>query len=341
MKIGKLTTEQLEQSVFSKLKPVRDEVVLRPGVGEDCGALRLGANLCVVSTDPITAAGKEMGRLLVHVCCNDVAACGAEPVGLLISLMAPPETKQEKIDAIMQQISETAEQLQVEILGGHTEITDAVTRMVASGTVIGSCPDGRLVTTGGAKPGDDLVLTKWAGLEGTLIMASDYDTPVIQQVGMDGYQQCLALNQSLSAVTDGVTAAQSGAHAMHDVTEGGVLGAVYELCRASGCGVYLIEKNIPVLPETDRLCHAFTLDPMRLISSGCMLIAAENGKKMVRDLQAKNVPAAIIGQLKWADSGMKIQCADGMTREMAPPGPDELYRFTQRMADSVVSLNQG
>lgn len=341
MKIGKLTTAQLKQQMFSELKIVRDEVVLRPGTGEDCGALELGEKLCVVSTDPVTAASKELGRLLVHVCCNDAAACGAEPMGLWMSLFAPPETAEERIQAVMRQAVETAEQLQVEIIGAHTEVTDAVTRIVASGAVIAGCAPGRLVSSSGAKAGDDLVLTKWAGLEGTLVMATDFATPVIQQLGMEGYERCLALKEELSAVPDGLVAARYGAHAMHDVTTGGVLGAIYELCQASGCGAYLMEKNIPMLAETQALCHAFSVDALRLVSSGCMLIAAENGKTMVRALEEHHVPAAIIGQLKWGDDGLTIRCNDGVTREMAPPGQDELFRFTSRMADTVVSLNQG
>lgn len=341
MKIGKLTNAQLEQHMFSELKAVRDEIALRPGAGEGCAALELGQKLCVVSTDPVTAASKELGRLLVHACCNDVAACGAEPVGVWVSLFAPPETAEEKIQAVMRQAVETAEKLHVEIIGAHTEVTDAATRIVASGAVVASCPAGRLVSSGGAKAGDDLVLTKWAGLEGTLIMATDFATPVIQQLGMEGYEKCLALKEQLSAVSDGLVAARYGAHAMEDVTTGGVLGAVYKLCQASGCGAYLKEKNIPLLAETQALCHAFSVDAMRLVSSGCMLIAAENGKTMVRALAEHDVPAAIIGQLKWGDSGLTIRCADGVTREVAPPGQDELFRFTSRMADTVVSLNQG
>ena len=157
MKIGKLTNEELQNSILSKIRPLREEVVLRPEIGEDCGAIDFGGKLCVVSTDPVTAAQANMGRIAIHICCNDAASSGAEPIAMLLSLLIPPTCTKETIEEIMNQAQETAESLNVEIIGGHTEITDAVTRPVLTGTVLASCAADELVRSSGGQAGDEHV----------------------------------------------------------------------------------------------------------------------------------------------------------------------------------------
>lgn len=331
MDIGKLTNEQLKQSVLSMLRPMRDEVVLRPGIGEDCAALDFGQRLCVVSTDPVTAAQKELGRLAVHVSCNDAASSGAEPIAMLLTLLAPPKSSVGDIEFIMRQAIETARSMRVEIIGGHTEITDAVTRPLLCGTVLAACAPHALVKTSGAKIGDALLMTKSAGIEGTYIIASDHPEKAMAVLGAKDYAACLALKDEISVVPEGLLAANNGAHAMHDVTEGGVLGAVHELCTASSLGVLVNEEDIAVLGQTKALCAAFRLDPLRLISSGCMLIACADGERMRGALMGAGIPAAIIGRLTDEGEGLRIRCRDGQLRPLGEPRADEFYKLTQSL----------
>ena len=337
MRMGKEWTKQ----AFYSNAPIRDEIVLRPTAEKDCAALRLGPRLCVASTESVALESKELGYLLAQCCCNEIAASGAEPIGLSVSLFVPKSMEEAKIERIMEQIRQCADALRVEVIGGNVEKSDAVTRLVASAVIIGSCPESHLVATDGAQLGDDLVLTKWAGMEATYRMVTDYASVSMQHLGTEGYHVCQQLKGELSAIPAGLLAAELGAHAVYHAAKGGVLGAVHALCTASRCGAYLIEQHIPVLEETEQLCHAFSLDALRLSSAGCLLIACENGRNMVRSLQEKEIPAAIIGQVKYADNGLRIQCMDGMIREIAPPGTDEFYRFAEHMAETEVSLNQG
>jgi hydrogenase expression/formation protein HypE len=323
--IGKLTNEQLKSIILSGIAPLRQDVVLRPGIGVDCGAIKAGGRVCVFSTDPITAASHEAGRLAVHVSLNDVAAAGAEPVGLLLTIMAPPGEDPQKLGALVRQAQEEAAKLNVEILGGHTEFTDAVTRTVLCTTAIGIAPeDGRVFSSAGARPGDELVLTKWAGMEGTAIIASDLLEFSRKHLSEEEIAFAQSLMRQISVVPEGRLAAKLSVTAMHDVTEGGVLGAAWEMAEASGCGVQVEGDFIPLLDVTKKICAAGGLNPYRLISSGCMLMAAVSGKQVVNALKAKGIQAAVIGE--FVSTGSVFVDKDG-AKPLEPPESDELYKM--------------
>ena len=135
-KLGKLSNQELEGLILNRIKHIRPEVILRPGIGEDCAALEL-KGLCVLSSDPVTAANEGAGRIAVNVACNDIASAGARPIGMMITLLLPPDIEQKQIQETAHSLCQAAEELGVEIIGGHTEVTDAVNRIVISSTVIG------------------------------------------------------------------------------------------------------------------------------------------------------------------------------------------------------------
>ena len=171
MRIGKLSNEQLDRLILSKLRHTRGEVVCAPSVGVDCTAVFIERGLAVLSCDPITAAESGIGRLTVNVSCNDAAASGAEPIGLMVTFLLPPHVTEAEIGALADELVEAAAAANVDIIGGHTEITPAVTRIVTCATVIAQPVSRELITPKGVRPGDDIVVTKHAGLEGAIIMA--------------------------------------------------------------------------------------------------------------------------------------------------------------------------
>lgn len=321
MRIGKLTNEQLKNIVFSKLHMKRD-VLLRSGVGEDCAALNFNGEACVMSTDPITGAAKDIGRLAIDISCNDVASSGAQPEAALVTLLIPPHSTMEEIEEVIDGLAREADEQSVDIIGGHTEVTDAVTRIVASTTVIGRIKSDRLVKSGGAKPGDSLIMTGHAATEGTYIIASDRWEELKHVLTEDDEKAVEKLGAKISVVKEGVIAGASGATAMHDVTEGGVYGAVYELCEASGAGCELYKKNIPVLDITKKICSHFGIDPYRLIGSGSMLIATNTPDSMLNELEKAGIGAAVIGRI----TGSGIYVYEGENkRTLDPPEADELF----------------
>ena len=174
MKIGKVPENILKRAVFKQIHHRRQEVLLHPGVGEDCAAVAPEqGEVFVLSTDPITGADKQMGVFAVHITANDLATAGAEPIGILSSIILPPETEEQDLRRIMSELEQACDELQIEILGGHTEVSDAVNRPVITVTGVGKVARGDLLSTGGMRPGDELVMTKWAGLEGSAIIAAE------------------------------------------------------------------------------------------------------------------------------------------------------------------------
>ena len=324
MKTGKLPDAVLKKIVFDKIRKVRSEVLVRPGTGMDCSALDFGEYICVLSSDPITGTAKEIGRLSVHISCNDIASCGVEPLGLMTTILCPPGSTEKELEQIMDQLADAAASINVDLLGGHTEVTTAVTRFVISCTAVGRCVRDDMVVATGARDGDDLVITKHAGLEGASIIAHEKETELRNALGNKDIEEAKAFIDNISVVKDGLAAAKFGAHAMHDVTEGGILGAVWEMCEASGKGAEVNIDRIPVLLSTRRICEYYNIDPYRLISSGCMLIAASDGKGLAEHLGKEGIAAAVIGRLNGTGDIRALR--DGKKERIGPPEADELYK---------------
>lgn len=325
MEIGKIPNDLLKKIILDKIKYKREEVIVRPKIGEDCCAVDFGEYTCVLSTDPITGAVNEIGRLAVHVSCNDIASCGVEPLGLLVTILAPPQTTEKDLETVMGQVCETAEQLNVDILGGHTEVTSSVNKCVITSTAIGRAKTERLVTTSGAKYGDDVVITKTAGIEGTAIIAHDKEEILSKEFGMEFVEKAKSFISDISVVREGIVAGEFGVTSMHDVTEGGILGAVWEIAEASKTGMEIYKDRIPVAEETEKICVFFGIDPLRLISSGCMMITCRGGHKLVKVLKDNGIEATVIGRVTQSQSKVLLW---GENKEVIlQPNADELYNL--------------
>lgn len=321
MKIGKLTNETLKKLILDKL-PSAKGVMLTSGVGEDCAAIEFGSEACVLSTDPITGATESIGSLAVHVSGNDIASSGAKPKYMLVTLLIPPNKTEEDIAIVVDELIKTSQELDISIIGGHTEITSAVNRIVVSTTVIGRVQKEKLISSGGAQPGDDIVMTKYAGVEGTCIMYGEYPDVLSSVLSDTDKHEAEELINSLSVIKEGMVASEVGVTAMHDITEGGVYGAVHELCTASDVGCDLYSDEIPILESTKQICSRFRINPKRLIGSGSMLITTSNTNKLLSKLKGSGINAEVIGKVTEGDITVT---EDGVNRVLEPPQADELF----------------
>ncbi len=328
METGKLSPSDLERIIFPYLGTRRADVLVRAAVGEDSAIIDFGDWVAVLSTDPITGAAKNAGWLAVHVSCNDVACSGAEPVGVLVTVLLQEGTEEQDLRELMEEVHRAASELKIEVLGGHTEVTPGLPSTIISSTAIGKAPKGRYVVSSGAGAGDALVLTKSAGLEGTAILASDFEDRLRDALGTELLARAQAFRREISVVPEGLAAAEMGATAMHDATEGGVMGAIHEMVTSAGMGVEVQADAVPVREETRAICHFFHADPLKLISSGAMLIACSDGDRMVEELSRRGIPAAVIGRVTPPESGRWV-ISGGRRRELEPSYRDELWRILE------------
>ena len=211
MEIGKVPNEILEKIVFSNIKNKRKEVLVSAAIGEDNGVIDFGDTVCVVSTDPITGTTKDIGKLAIHVSCNDISTNGAEPIAVLFTILCPPETTEKDLEIIMRDASEAAAEINVEIIGGHTEVTDSVNRVIVSTTVIGKQLKSKLYDYSKIKTGDKIVLTKYIGIEGTSIIAKELGDKLLDKIGKDNLDKAINMDSMLSVVKEGITAGRHNA----------------------------------------------------------------------------------------------------------------------------------
>ncbi len=326
MKVGKISETILKRSIFKQIRTKRDEVLLGAGVGEDCAAMKLGpGEVFVISTDPITGTVKDAGALAVQVTVNDLASSGAEPVGVMLTVLLPEEITEEDIKKMMSQTEEACAKANVQVMGGHTEVTKAVNQPVISVTGVGKAREDRLISTAGAKPGQDILVTKWIGIEGTSIIAKEKEEELLTRFSGSFVETAKGFDQYLSVLPEAKLAGEFGVSAMHDVTEGGIYGALWELAEASGIGLEIDLKSIPIRQETVEICEYFGLNPYYLISSGCMLMAADRGHDLARELVRAGIPAAVIGK---AAEGKARRILNGEEETfLERPRTDELYKI--------------
>ena len=335
METGKLDNEALERLVLGRTGMPRREVLVGPGIGEDCAVLDFGEYECVLSTDPVTASASRIGSLAVHIACNDVASNGVEPLAVLLTVLLPPSVTEEEIGAIARQADEAAKAIGVQIAGGHTEITNVVARPVVSATAIGRKRKSEsgvgpvLRESEQPAPGDLIAVTKQLALEGTAIAAEHGEGGLRTHLTEGEIEYAKAMLDQISVVKEGVIAGQIGIKAMHDVTEGGVLGAVWEVCTRSGVGAEIEAAALPFDPVTLDVCAILGLDPMRLISSGSMLIivSAEKWGALSDALSGAGIAATVIGRARAREDGIVLVMKDGAREMIGPPGPDEIYKI--------------
>lgn len=328
MKIGKVPENVLKRSVFKQIHTRRPEVVLGAGVGEDCAAVKLAEDeTFILSTDPITGTAKDIGSLAIQITVNDLASAGAEPVGVLLTVLLPEYIEEPDLKAMMAQVEEACERAGVQVMGGHTEVTAVVNQPVISVCGVGKVKDGKAVSTAGARPGMDILVTKWIGIEGTSILAKEKEAELLTRFAAPFVEKAKRLDAYLSVLPEAAVAVRSGVGAMHDVTEGGIFGALWEMAEASGVGLEIDLKKIPVRQETVEVCEFFGINPYQLISSGSMLMAAEDGNKLVGELKKAGIPAAVIG--KATDGNDRVLLNEDERRFLEPPKTDELYAALQ------------
>lgn len=330
---GKIPIDILEKIVFKNLGAKRGEVVLGPSSGIDGAIIDIGDKSLIVSMDPITGALGIIGYLAVNVNANDIATFGCQPLFLVSCILLPENADKGTLETISSQMNDAAKDLGIAIVGGHCETTPNLTNPIVVGCTIGVAEKGKYVTAAGAKPGDMLILTKYVGIEGTAILASDREPQLRKVLGTRLLKNAKEFYKRISIVKEATIAFKTGGvHAMHDPTEGGVAGAIHEMADASNLGLRILEKKIHVQPETLKICKTFDIDPLQLIASGSLLIAADPklANRITMALKEKRIEAETIGEFLSSPEKRFITRKNGKIEKLKRPTTDQLWQALKK-----------
>ncbi len=292
-----LLREYLNQFVFDD-----PSILVNPGVGEDTAAVNIASEeVLVLKSDPITFATDSIGQYAVLINANDIATSGAKPRWLLTTLLFPCGVTPYEIRHVINELKAFCRHWDITLCGGHTEITDAVTRPVVTGMMAGTVTRRNLIDKRNMAPGDRVLLTKGVAVEGTAIIAREFGDR-LRNLGMtdseiDTGRQFLA---SISIIPEARIAAESKmVSAMHDVTEGGLATAAEELSIAGGYRIEIDMDSIPVFTETRKVCRLLDIHPLGLIGSGSLLICCRQAgcEKLIKAIRMAGIDVYRIGKV--------------------------------------------
>lgn len=329
--VGKLPQGSLD-ALLRQLPQVDPRVLVGPRTGEDAAVIDFGDTLLVAKADPITFATEDIGWYAVNVNANDIATMGATPRWFLPVLLLPEQsTNQELVESIFRQIREACEHLGISVVGGHTEITHGLERPILSGQMLGEVRRDRLITTAGAKTGDNLLITKGIAIEGTAVLAIEKGQEAVRQgasVDLVSAAKVFLRDPGISVVREARLAADAGGvHSMHDPTEGGLATGLREVAAAAEVGLLIEGDAIPVFPETQALCRAFGLNPLGLLASGCLVLtcAKEATDGILRAFREAGIHASIVGKVTDQSEGL-VWKVSGRARSFPEFPVDELAK---------------
>ncbi len=333
MKIGKISVNVLKRSVLRQIHTKREDVVNGAGIGEDCAIFTFPGETvttsCVQEAPLIwPACGKLSGeqRSITHLirkCANNLAAKGAEPVAVLITLLLPESLEEADLKKVMEEADKACENLHMQIAGGQTRVTGMVSMPYSVVTGIGKMPSETYRNLKAAAPGQDVVISKWIGLEGTSFLARRYRQKLSERYPACLVEEAAGFDRYLSVIPEAAVAVKSGVCAMHDVSEGGIFGALWELAEGAGVGLTIELKKLPLRQETVEVCECCNVNPYELLSGGCLLMTSEDGPGLVSALKAQGIPAVTVGKV--TGSKERILVNEDEIRYMDRPQRDGIY----------------
>lgn len=346
MKTGKISESILKRSVLKQIEKVHSDVLKGAGVGEDCAFLSwekhddnkdADSGGMAVSTQTVALGISDAAFLAVMAAANNLAAAGALAKAVTLAVTLPEGAEEILLQKLMEQALDCCRKLKIQIAGGHTEVSRSVRQPVVTATVMGQYQKNAVLTdtekekqaagkTDVYSPaGLDIVVSKWIGMEGTSIIAKEKERELLKRfppalVKMAGEQR-----DYLSVASEAATALKSGVYAMHDVRNGGIFGALWEISRKLGVGLCVDLKKIPVRQETIEICEFYNLNPYELISGGMLIMLTRDGQRLAEDLENKGINGIVIGSTN--DGNDKIIVNQEEIRYLEPPVPDEINKL--------------
>lgn len=344
MKAGKISENILKRSVLRQIKSRRKEIISGAGLGKDCALFSSGADMVVCVQEAVVARTEEemvqavgvepfmsMAHL-VHKVANNLSTSGATPMACMLSIVLPLYTEEPVLKSLMQQAEDVCRQLSMEIAGGQTRVSEQVRFPVVTVTGIGRKAEtvedrGKKSSSEkkevGFAPIQDIVITKWIGLQGTAILAKRNAEMLKKRYPAYLVEEAQGFDRYLSVLPEAEIAAAFGATQMHDASEGGIFAALWELAERAGVGMTIDLKKLPLRQETVEVCEQCDTNPYELLSGGSLIIYTPNGEALVELLGEQGIPACVVGQTNQTKD--RILTNQEEIRYMDKPKQDAIY----------------
>ena len=337
MRKGKISENVLKRSVLKQIKTHRKEVVNGAGVGTDCAVLSFGVGYDIVmSTTPVIAPMEEISLYAIPMALNNIASAGAEPVGVMLSILLPEKAEEPELRQMMKQAQELCDIYGADIIGGHTEVAAYIDAPVITVTGVGKRDNARAGQLKGVKANQDILISKWIGLEGTVRLARQRREELGTRYPMRMIDEAAAYDRYLSVIPEAAIAMKSGVCGMHDVSRGGVFGALWELAERADVGLEIDLKKIPVKQETIEICEFFGLNPYELLSGGCLIMAAEDGATLAGALMREDIAVAVVGRTTGGND--RVIYNEDEKRYLDKPKTDQMYCVKEKPQENHINI---
>ena len=331
MRPGKFSESVLKRSVLKQIKTKRPEVIRGAEVGEDCAFFSFHENEGVLATtapivvDEFETIGFELTSIV-----NNVAASGGEPVAVMVSAILPDKILESVVQRLSGEMERACRNLNLQIAGGNTQISKAVNKPILNITVLGKKDKEEHINFHKYEAGQDILLTKWAGLGGTVVLAKKEQKRLKER--LPGYivGNGIALEKEVSVLTESRVAMEVGVSGMHDVSRGGIFSALWELAEKGNVGIEVDLKKIPIRQETIEICEVLGANPYELYGAGALLIVSDKGNRLLHELEKQQIPATIVGKIT-GENG-KVILNGEETRYLDRPKNDALEPWLREEA---------
>lgn len=342
--IGKVSPEIFDDIILPRLGRKRPEVLVGPRPGVDVGVADLGhGQVMVTTTDPVFVVPpygwERSGWFAVHILASDAVTSGIRPQYITFDLNLPLSITRDEFEALWSVMHRECDRIGMAVLSGHTGRYEGCEYpMIGGATVIGIGPKDRYVTPAMARPGDVVIVTKGAAVEAAGLFAVTFPGRVAERYGEAAAREAEALFWQMSVVEDALTAVEAGVRddgvtAMHDATECGVIGGLFEVAQASGTGISVDKGKIVVQEPVRKVCDLFGIDPYTSISEGTLIIACRphKAKEVVDRLGGKGIASSMVGEIVEARHGMRL-FEGGVARDLVHPKVDPFWAAFGRAA---------
>lgn len=329
MKIGRVSENAFKRSILQQLKTKREEVVTGAGLGEDCAIFSFQKGLCHKENDNCVTVscileGAGPVRYLVTDCVNRLAARGAEPVAIALQVLLPLDCHEEVLKGIVAEAEMLCSTLGIQLVQASGKVSAAVNHPFVTIVSYGrAATEADYHTVKDTRAGQDIVVSRFIGLKGTAILAHEYRDTILERYPKWICDEAMGFEQYFSTIPEAATAIKSGVCTLLNVSEGGILAALWELAEGAGVGLTIDLKKLPIRQETVEICNHLNVNPYELWSGGCLLMTAEDGQGLVDALAETGVPAVIVGRT--TNSNDRLILNDDEVRYLDRPHADSLY----------------